>query len=87
MTTRIIESVRVAAPPEARLHRGTAGEEPAHDHGDFETFFASRVRAAEAYTNGEYALLAPLVAEQGGASFHSPRGDTVSGVEAVAEGQ
>lgn len=68
-----------------RLHRGSGGEGLADGHGDFETFFESRMRAAEAYTNGEYALLAPLVAGQGEASFHSPGGDTVSGVQAVAE--
>jgi mxaD protein len=53
--------------------------------GDFEEFFARRTQAAEAYTQGDYAPLAPLVAREGQASFHSPRGDTVTGAQAVEE--
>jgi ketosteroid isomerase-like protein len=52
---------------------------------DFDTFFARRTNAAEAYTNGDFSPLAPLIAEKGTASFHSPRGDTVTEAEAVAE--
>lgn len=59
---------------------GTQGEA-----GDFEAFFAARTRAGEAYVNGDDSQLSPLLADEGTASFHSPRGDTVSGAEAVAE--
>lgn len=71
MTTRISESV--------------PGESSAGGGGGFDAFFATRVRAAEAYASGDYSLLSPLVAEEGEASFHSPKGDTVSGAQAVAE--
>lgn len=52
---------------------------------DFEAFFARRVRAAEAYASGDYSPLSALLAEHGGATFHSPQGDTVAGAQAVAE--
>ncbi len=66
------------------MHRGP-DRVTAKDPGDFEAFFASRNRASEAYTNGDYSPLAPLVASVGAASFHSPQGDTVSGAKAVAD--
>lgn len=75
MTTRISESVHREADSEARVH----------DPKDFETFFARRTLAAEAYASGDYAPLAPLVAKEGTASFHGPQGDTVSGARNVAE--
>jgi ketosteroid isomerase-like protein len=51
---------------------------------EFERFFTQRVAAAEAYVNGDPKPLEALVARQGEASFHSPRGDSVGGAEAVA---
>ncbi len=52
---------------------------------DFDEFFNARRRpAAEAYTNGEPQPLDALVTKDGAATFHSPRGDTVSGADAVA---
>lgn len=68
-----------------RMHRAASAGGTAQDPADFEAFFAGRTRAAEAYTNGDYSPLAPLVAGEGAATFHSPQGDTVSGPEAVAE--
>lgn len=68
-----------------REHRAPPDEVAAGEASDFETFFAIRSQAAEAYARGDYSRLSPLVPEQGMASFHSPRGDTVSGAEAVAE--
>lgn len=68
-----------------RMHRAAPGDEVAGDASDFDAFFASRAWAADAYANGDYSRLAPLVAEQGAASFHSPRGDSVYGARAVAE--
>lgn len=55
------------------------------NYSDFEAFFARRTKAAEAYASGDYSPLAPLVAEDGEASFHSPGGDSVSGARAVAD--
>jgi ketosteroid isomerase-like protein len=52
---------------------------------DFDTFFVRRTKAAEAYTNGDFSPLATLIAHTGAASFHSPRGDTVTEADAVAE--
>lgn len=52
---------------------------------DFDAFFERRTKAGEAYTNGDFSPLALLIAEKGAASFHSPRGDTVTGAETVAE--
>src|SRR5579884_2919814 len=68
-----------------RTHRNGSDGRSDGAAADFEAFFASRTRAAEAYTNGDYSPLAPLVASEGAASFHSPQGDTVSGPGAVAE--
>ncbi len=52
---------------------------------DFDEFFnARRLMAAEAYTNGDPQPLDSLVARDGEATFHSPRGDTVRGANAVA---
>jgi ketosteroid isomerase-like protein len=52
---------------------------------DFDEFFNARRRvAAEAYTNGDSQPLDSLVTRNGAATFHSPRGDTVSGADAVA---
>lgn len=69
-----------------RMHRGASDAGSGRYSRDFESFFATRARAAEAYANGDYSSLAPLVAKEGAASsFHSPQGDTVSGARAVAE--
>jgi ketosteroid isomerase-like protein len=51
---------------------------------DFDQFFSQRTAAAEAYVNGDAAPLDNLVTKHGTATFHSPRGDTVSGADAVA---
>ena len=51
---------------------------------DFEAFFAQREAAGEAYTTGNSSLLDTILPKQGNASFHSPRGDSVTGAEAVA---
>jgi ketosteroid isomerase-like protein len=51
---------------------------------DFEAFFKRRTQAAEAYTNGDFAPLAELIAETGAASFHSPQGDTEAHAQKVA---
>ena len=52
---------------------------------DFDQFFAQRTAAAEAYVSGEPTPLDDLVTRRGAATFHSPRGDTVSGADAVAK--
>ena len=67
-----------------RMHRPAPDGHIVQGAADFEAFFASRIQAAEAYTDGDYSRLAPLVADEGAASFHSPQGDTVSGAKAVA---
>src|SRR6266516_7069920 len=52
---------------------------------DFDEFFNARRRpAAEAYTNGDSQPLEALLARNGAATFHSPRGDTVCGADTVA---
>jgi ketosteroid isomerase-like protein len=52
---------------------------------DFDQFFSQRAAAAEAYVNGDATPLDNLVTKNGAATFHSPRGDTVSGADAVAD--
>ena len=51
---------------------------------DFEAFFARREAAGEAYVTGNVSPLDAILPTHGDASFHSPRGDSVSGAEAVA---
>ncbi|WP_448950729.1 YybH family protein [Labrys neptuniae] len=51
---------------------------------EFEPFFIQRIAAAEAYVNGDPKPLEALVAKHDEASFHSPRGDSVTGAEVVA---
>jgi len=51
---------------------------------EFEQFFAKRSEAAAAYVNGDPAPLDALVPHSGEATFHSPRGDSVSGADAVS---
>jgi ketosteroid isomerase-like protein len=51
---------------------------------DFDEFLNARRAAAEAYTNGDSQLLDAIVTRNGAATFHSPRGDTVAGADAVA---
>ena len=51
---------------------------------DFDQFFTQRTAAAEAYVTGEPTPLDDLVTRRGAATFHSPRGDTISGADAVA---
>ena len=51
---------------------------------NFEAFFAQRQAAGEAYTNGNASPLDAILPRQGDASFHSPRGDSVSGAGPVA---
>jgi ketosteroid isomerase-like protein len=52
---------------------------------EFDEFLnAQRRVAAEAYTNGDPQPLDSLLARKGEATFHSPRGDTVRGANAVA---
>jgi ketosteroid isomerase-like protein len=50
----------------------------------FDEFFPLRDKAAAAYVCGDFAPLKPLLVRSGGASFHSPAGDTVSGADKVA---
>lgn len=51
---------------------------------DFEAFFTQREAAGEAYVNGNFSPLDAILPTDGDASFHSPRGDSVTGAEAVA---
>jgi ketosteroid isomerase-like protein len=52
---------------------------------DFPAFFEPRKRAAHEYANGNPKPLLELVPDKGMATFQSPRGDTVIGVQAVAD--
>ncbi|WP_431825534.1 YybH family protein [Burkholderia sp. F1] len=49
----------------------------------FDAFLALRTKAAQAYVSGDPAPLDRLVAKHGDASFHSPRGDSLSGAAEV----
>ncbi|KVE27425.1 hypothetical protein WS67_11670 [Burkholderia singularis] len=53
-------------------------------HAEFDSFFAVRTKAAEAYVSGDPVPLDKLVVKQGDATFHSPRGDSLSGAAEVA---
>ncbi len=50
----------------------------------FADFMAARAEAAEAYVRGDGAKVNAIVPHDGGATFHSPTGDTVTGGKAVA---
>ena len=50
----------------------------------FEAFFAQRSAAAEAFVGGDPGPIEALLPKQGDVSFHGPRGDSLSGAEAVA---
>ena len=50
----------------------------------FENLMSVRQRAAEAFVSGDGAKVDSLVPQEGMASWHSPRGETVIGAENVA---
>jgi ketosteroid isomerase-like protein len=53
------------------------------NHSEFDSFFALRMKAADDYVSGDPAPLDKLVVKHGDASFHSPRGDSLSGAAEV----
>jgi ketosteroid isomerase-like protein len=52
-------------------------------HAEFDSFFTVRTKAAEAYVSGDPVPFDKLVVKQGDATFHSPRGDSLSGAAEV----
>jgi ketosteroid isomerase-like protein len=50
---------------------------------NFDSFFTQRTKAAEAYVSGDPVPLDKLVVKEGDATFHSPRGDSLSGAAEV----
>lgn len=52
---------------------------------DFDDFMTAREAAAEAYVRGDGGKIDAMVPHSGAATFHGPRGDTITGGEAVAK--
>ena len=51
---------------------------------DLLDFWEQRQEAAESYVNGDFRPLKEILPRSGAATFHSPRGDTVIGMNEVA---